>query len=192
MLYHCYICPHTTTTSKTFTHHMRGHANGRDCFKCRHCELRFHCLGSWSKHMGSHVDAKNFQCDICGMKLKSRSTKQQHLKTHQSLNFVCSLCGQEFKTRKSLIFHELRHNDIRLHVCDECGKSFTHPHLLKRHQSYHNKQFKCQTCGKKFGLRHNLKVHEYTHTGEKPHCCQHCGKGFAQTTSLQHHYKNCK
>jgi hypothetical protein len=53
--------------------------------------------------------------------------------------------------------------------CEECGKGFVAPSLLKRHARGHTGERPnvCVTCNKRFGERHNLRRHMRTHKKRK-------------------------
>ncbi|GAU87767.1 hypothetical protein RvY_00568 [Ramazzottius varieornatus] len=64
---------------------------------------------------------------------------------------VCDICGREFRYPRSLLTHQLVHQDIRPHKCPypQCDKSFRQTGHLQTHLLIHtgDKPFKCPVQG---------------------------------------------
>ncbi|XP_054831449.1 zinc finger protein 723-like [Eublepharis macularius] len=102
---------------------------------------------------------------------------------------VCSVCGKNFSTPSNLKRHQGIHTREKLHTCLDCGKSFSDKGNFLLHQKVHTGEnpYKCLVCGKSFKVKSALTSHLRTHTGEKPYQCVECGKSFTMSSSLTTH-----
>ena len=60
-----------------------------------------------------HTEERNFECDVCGMRLKTKGILRVHKKIHSTnpddfLN--CDECDRQFKTRNQLTNHKVSLN----------------------------------------------------------------------------------
>ena len=66
------------------------------------------------------------------------------------------------------------------------------PHLLRHsygHASFSDKKkgHACRYCYKIFNAPSHVAKHERIHTGEKPYCCEICGRGFTEKGNMKVH-----
>ncbi len=132
-------------------------------------------------------------CDIKTqrVKAKKRGKDSSNLKTHlkDHINERAPSCSVRGKSRSLMENSKERHNDVRDHVCRECGKSFTNVSCLKMHKMIHSgeKPHKCSYCDMRFTQSGTMRIHERVHTGEKPYHCTQCGESFRYRTGLNYH-----
>ena len=128
--------------------------------------------GSMSSTSASSVDEDTLYrstqgvCPICSKDCKFPSRLKFHMRCHNSVKtdtkVTCSLCGKQLATKSGLKFHiEGVHSQYRHYVCDFCGQ--------------------------KFAGQSGLKAHRFLHTGENPHVCSICHKGFRKKSMLFTH-----
>lgn len=112
--------------------------------------------------------------------------------------YVCGICGRTFIEERCLKGHYLVHSDEKPFKCDLCTNSYKRPYALKVHQKQKHdigtvavpervKKFACEQCNARFYANTLLQAHMRKHTGEKPHECTICGKGFIYINYLRKH-----
>ncbi|EAT33158.1 AAEL014584-PA [Aedes aegypti] len=157
----------------------------------------------------SHLEAtsdvrekKAFSCTECGLIFRKQDDFDRHRFAHTGVReYRCpeSGCGKEYTNRAHLNRHirsnhrskvpESTTNSIRCKH-PSCGKTFSSDQNMRRHYDLKHilgKSWTCDECGERFWRKLQLKQHSFRHTGQYPHRCDHCDKGFMNLKSLRHH-----
>jgi len=115
---------------------------------------------------------------------------------NESKKYKCVLCPHSshlYAKKSNLKQHiETVHENIRKHVCKQCGYAASGKSNLKQHiESVHEKKkdHVCNECGKAF-TKKALKVHiRGVHQKIKNFICGECGRAFSQKGDLTRHQK---
>ncbi|XP_034249031.1 zinc finger protein 883-like isoform X2 [Thrips palmi] len=171
------------------------------CLICAHVS----CLSSGRiKHIAKrHPEEilKKNTCRICGIRVKTNSSFQRHLRKHASER-VCKLCHLELDSIEALIKHKktvhqhreeppdgIDHNFF-CHHCENVSfwkESDWRAHYLDVHNT--EDVFPCNMCDKAFRSKSFRADHMRYHTGEKPFMCEQCASRFSSKHALRNHMR---
>ncbi|KAG7482673.1 zinc finger protein 408-like isoform X1 [Solea senegalensis] len=193
----CPQCEKSYGLKRDLKEHMVLHT-GEKPYTCEHCgkafarrpSLRIHRLLHCSRMV--YTQPPKVQCTMCPKQLANFSSLRNHMKLHTGEKpHICQHCGKCFSHKGNLECHLRVHSGEKPYPCSECNQSFSQKPELHRHMISHTGGgFLCSYCGKSLRDPHSLKSHERLHTGERPHRCPVCGKGYTLGTKLRRHIKS--
>ncbi|XP_069580665.1 zinc finger protein 408 [Brachyistius frenatus] len=195
-----FSCPHCDKSyglKRDLKEHLVLHS-GEKPFACEHCGKAFARRPSLRVHRLLHCSRRSYtqppkvQCSVCPKLLANSGSLRNHMKVHTGEKpHVCPHCGKCFSQKGNLDCHLRIHNGEKPFSCPECSQTFSQKPELRRHMFSHTGGgFLCSYCGKSLRDPHSLKSHERLHTGERPHRCPVCGKGYTLATKLRRHVRS--
>uniref|UniRef100_A0A8K9V6X7 Zinc finger protein 335 n=1 Tax=Oncorhynchus mykiss TaxID=8022 RepID=A0A8K9V6X7_ONCMY len=138
-------------------------------------------------------------CWICGSRFLSQEDLRFHVDSHQGNDpecFKCLQCNYRCKRWSSLKEHMFNHQGNKPFKCEECDYSSVYKKDVIRHSAIHNKDkyqvskvlsFPCPVCHRVYPMQKRLTQHMKTHSTEKPHMCDKCGKSFKKRYTFKMH-----
>ncbi|XP_019723136.1 zinc finger protein 408-like [Hippocampus comes] len=195
-----FTCPHCDETydlKQEFHKHLVVHT-GEKSYVCEHCGKAYGRRSSLRNHRLLHCSRliypqlPKLQCTLCPKLLANSGSLRNHMKLHTGeKSHVCQYCGKSFNQKGNLSSHLRIHNGERPYPCPDCDQRFAQKPELSRHRLSHTGgMFLCSYCGKSLRDPHTLKSHERLHTGDRPHRCPICKKGYTMATKLRRHIKS--
>ncbi|XP_051509364.1 zinc finger protein 335-like isoform X2 [Myxocyprinus asiaticus] len=159
-----------------------------------------------------------YNCWICGSRFLSQEDLRFHVDSHEGNDperFKCQQCSYRCKRWSSLKEHMFNHEGMKPYKCESCDYSSVYKKDVIRHSAVHSKsksrktdmscvnpsqvskvsEFPCPICHRVYPLQKRLTQHMKTHSTEKPHMCDKCGKSFKKRYTfkmhLLTHIQNC-
>ena len=121
----------------------------------------------------------------------SGGRKKRRITDRRNKEYECDVCGKRYTRPGYLVRHQRTHTGEKPYECDVCQKRFSDKSNLGRHKRTHTgkKPYKCDVCQKRFSRTDVLAVHKRTHAGEKPYECDVCKKRFRGCGHLAIHQR---
>lgn len=187
----CQTCGATFPRVQTLLTHLIEVRHGE--MECSACSYSAKSQKDLEGHLNRHVQVmdKPYFCTHCEARFSTRKRWLQHLPKHSTeAPFVCGTCGKAFKWKHALTAHEVIHSSEKKFLCQDCGFSTSHVSTLRFHNRMHaGNLMKCdvQDCTFQTTRKANLVQHQLTHSKEKPHQCEVCGRSFSLAKNMRRH-----
>ncbi|XP_061300120.1 zinc finger protein 668-like [Pezoporus flaviventris] len=178
----CPLCPKAYAERKDLRNHQRVHTGERP-FLCPHCGKSFGRASSLACHQRIHAPHKPYGCRECGKAFTQLSSYQSHRRVHTGERpFLCPPVRPHLRRPLQLPAaparaqraQALRVPRVRqsLPAARGPGPAPPHPHRRPAPQVRRLRE----------GLRGLLgpQGHRLSHSGDRPHKCGECGKGFGE------------
>ncbi|XP_060520870.1 zinc finger protein 91-like [Cylas formicarius] len=201
-LYTCLRCSTYFGDESELNAHLDNHPE----FTCYECHDTFESVAALGVHSALHDPNNLITCPICSYKCTKKNVLVTHVHLkHPKREYACVVCSKSFLSPVSLSGHQIRQHtvglspmnlptcdELKIFLCDTCGKEFTTKYRLERHiSSIHEgiRPHMCPFCDRSFAGKDTMQQHVRIHTGEKPYSCEFCGKRFRQDGPFKVHLR---
>ncbi|KAM7090629.1 zinc finger protein 335 isoform 6-T6 [Ciconia maguari] len=164
----------------------------------------------YRKYMGRRYYYKSpkplmrpYLCRICGSRFLTHDDLRFHVNSHEANDpqlFKCLQCSYRSRRWSSLKEHMFNHVGSKPYKCEECNYTSVYKKDVIRHSTVHNRDrkkradpppklnsFPCPVCNRIYPMQKRLTQHMKTHSTEKPHMCDKCGKSFKKRYTFKMH-----
>ncbi|XP_061217321.1 zinc finger protein 335 isoform X5 [Neopsephotus bourkii] len=164
----------------------------------------------YRKYMGHRYYYKSpkplmrpYLCRICGSRFLTHDDLRFHVNSHEANNpqlFKCLQCSYRARRWSSLKEHMFNHVGSKPYKCEECSYTSVYKKDVIRHSAVHSRDrkkradpppklnsFPCPVCNRIYPMQKRLTQHMKTHSTEKPHMCDKCGKSFKKRYTFKMH-----
>ncbi|XP_052890138.1 zinc finger protein 250-like [Anopheles moucheti] len=195
-MHQCSYCALRFRTERNLQSHVRlYHRGGAHNVKGEQRVLELESVPSTRQNLpatpANRTGKKRFQCCHCGNTYTTGNALKRHENTHTlGVRYACQQCGKVFAKLDCLTQHERIHSQTRPYACDQCPKTFiqlAHLRIHKRARHSGERPHLCGICNRGFRARTALTVHGRIHTGEKPFRCAICSMQFSDAGTLRKH-----
>lgn len=192
----CDICAKSYKCEAYLRKHILEEHSGRQFF-CTLCDFESYRKSSLQKHRKVCTERTLYPCHLCTLVFKTKILLDMHIgrKHIEKPSYECLACHRKFKTIGPLNTHMNQQHSTRMHVCDQCGKSFKCDRYLKNHQEVmHNSQpkiYKCTLCNLEVKRKTSLSKHYENMHSNLPNrfACEQCPQTFKHKQTYIHHIR---
>uniref|UniRef100_UPI00358F57A1 zinc finger protein 335 isoform X2 n=1 Tax=Myxine glutinosa TaxID=7769 RepID=UPI00358F57A1 len=154
-------------------------------------------------YRSSRPSSRPYFCRICGSRFLSADDLHFHVESHDTVHpehFRCLQCPYHCRRWSSLKEHMYNHEGVKPHKCEECSYTSVYRKDVFRHAAVHSKdrktkkevvprrhEYPCPVCHRMYYMQKRLTQHMKTHSAEKPHMCDKCGKSFKKRHTFKNH-----
>ncbi|XP_061486683.1 zinc finger protein 335 isoform X2 [Rhineura floridana] len=144
-----------------------------------------------------------YVCRICGSRFLTHEDLRFHVDSHEGGDpqlFRCLQCSYRSRRWSSLKEHMFNHVGSKPYKCEECNYTSVYRKDVIRHSAVHKRDkkkradpppkrssFPCPVCNRVYPMQKRLTQHMKTHSTEKPHMCDKCGKSFKKRYTFKMH-----
>lgn len=113
-------------------------------FSCEFCAKRCKTLSDLKIHQNVHSMNRPYICSLCPKTFKTPGARSNHMEGHNSDGFPCDICGLKLASRTLYKRHvrfqhnqDFRESQLEKNSCNLCHKSFVRSSHYKSHMKMH-------------------------------------------------------